>query len=316
MQTILGSGGAIGKILAKELLSYTDKIRLVSRHPQKINESDELFAANLSDPSEVEKAIQGSNIVYVTIGFVYNKKVWEKTWPPFIKSVIESCVKQNAWLVFFDNVYLYDRNYIGHMTEETPIRPSSRKGKVRAEIAGMIMDAVKDGKLKALIARSADFMSLENSVVVELVPKKLLQGKKANWFANIHKVHNFTFPSDAARATAILGNTPDAYGQVWHLPTDSTKLTGQQWVELFAKELNVKPSVQVLPIWMMGITGIFVPILGEFKEMAYQYDRDYFFDSSKFTAKFGFKPVSPGDGIRIIVEGLKAQAKEIVGSGK
>lgn len=43
MQTILGAGGAIGIDLAKELLAYTDKIRLVSRNPVKVNAGDELF---------------------------------------------------------------------------------------------------------------------------------------------------------------------------------------------------------------------------------------------------------------------------------
>ena len=34
MQTILGANGTIGSVLAKELRSYTDKIRLVSRNPE------------------------------------------------------------------------------------------------------------------------------------------------------------------------------------------------------------------------------------------------------------------------------------------
>ena len=157
MQTILGSGGAIGAILAKELLAYTDKIRLVSRHPVKVNESDELISADLTDPKQVEKAVEGSNIVYVTVGFEYKKKVWEKTWLPFMKSVIDSCSKHNAWLVFFDNVYMYDRNYIGHMTEDTPVRPSSRKGKVRAHIHEMILEANKSGKIKHLLPELQTF---------------------------------------------------------------------------------------------------------------------------------------------------------------
>ena len=36
MQIILGASGAIGKDLAKELKEYTDKVRLMSRHPLKI----------------------------------------------------------------------------------------------------------------------------------------------------------------------------------------------------------------------------------------------------------------------------------------
>lgn len=46
MQTILGAGGDIGTPLAKELRRYTDKVRLVARNPKKVNQDDELFAAN------------------------------------------------------------------------------------------------------------------------------------------------------------------------------------------------------------------------------------------------------------------------------
>ena len=60
MQTILGANGTIGSLLAKELMAYTNHIRLVGRNPKKINETDELFSADLSDTSQVEKAIAGS----------------------------------------------------------------------------------------------------------------------------------------------------------------------------------------------------------------------------------------------------------------
>jgi putative NADH-flavin reductase len=74
VQTILGSGGGIGVPLARELRNYTDQIRLVSRNPKKINDTDELFPSDLNDPNQVDKAIAGSNVVYVTIGFAYNWK--------------------------------------------------------------------------------------------------------------------------------------------------------------------------------------------------------------------------------------------------
>lgn len=37
MQTILGANGTIGSLLASELTTYTDRIRLVSRNPKKVN---------------------------------------------------------------------------------------------------------------------------------------------------------------------------------------------------------------------------------------------------------------------------------------
>src|SRR5690625_3285113 len=157
MQTVLGSGGAIGVVLAKALHEYTDQIRLVSRNPQKVNPSDELMAADLTKASNVRKAVEGSSVVYVTIGFPYSKKVWKKLWPQFISDVKAACKENQAKLVFFDNMYMYDKNYLNGMAEETPINPPSKKGKVRKDIAAMIMDEVKKGELTALIARSADF---------------------------------------------------------------------------------------------------------------------------------------------------------------
>jgi nucleoside-diphosphate-sugar epimerase len=304
MQTILGAGGSIGKELAKALGQYTEKVRIVSRNPKKINENDELMAADLSQRAEVFKAVEGSEIVYVTIGFDYKIKVWREKWPSFMQNVIDACKKYNSKLVFFDNIYMYDRNYLGNMTEETPINPSSKKGEVRTEVAKMITREFGKGELTALIARSADFYGPGNdkSVLVTTVFENFKKGKAANWLARDDKTHNFTFTPDAAKATAILGNTPDAYNQVWHLPTNNTKITGKQWVGLIAKEMSVKPKVMVMPVWLMGILGIFVPIMKELKEMAYQYDRDYFFNSSKFEKRFNFKPTSIEEGIRITLK--------------
>ena len=60
-QTILGAGGAIGIELAKALPTYTSDIRLVGRNPKKINSTDELFKADLSNRDEVLKAVEGSD---------------------------------------------------------------------------------------------------------------------------------------------------------------------------------------------------------------------------------------------------------------
>jgi nucleoside-diphosphate-sugar epimerase len=306
MQTILGGGGTIGKELAKALIQYTDKIRIVSRNPKKVNGNDEILAADLSGRDEVFKAVQGSEIVYVTIGFEYSIKVWIENWPTFMKDVIDACKFYKSKLVFFDNVYMYDPNFLGNMTEETPVNPCSNKGEVRAQVAKMITDEFGKDHLKALIARSADFYGPGNdkSALVITVFENFKKGKTANWFLRDDKIHNYTYTPDAAKATAMLGNTADAYDQVWHLPTDSTRLTGKQWVNLVAQEMNVKPKLMIMPAWLMGIIGIFVPIMKELKEMTYQYDRDYFFNSTKFENRFDFKPTHMEVGIRETVKSL------------
>lgn len=305
MQTILGSGGAIGIELAKALPQYTKDIRLVSRNPKKVNETDTLHSADLLNPEEVDKAIEGSNVVYVTVGFEYNLKVWRATWPKFIKSVIEACKKHKAKLVFFDNIYMYDQSALNGMTEKAPIQPSSKKGMVRAEIADMLLNEMKGDALKVLIARSADFYgpSIKNtSMLTETVFEPLSKGKKANWMASVNFKHSFTFTPDAGKATALLGNTEDAYGQVWHLPTAGKPFTGREWIEHIASAMGKKPGFQVASKLIVRIMGLFIPVMREMPEMLYQYNRDYVFNSDKFEKRFDMKPTPYLEGIQQIVD--------------
>ena len=303
IQTILGANGTIGKVLASELKNYTDQIRLVSRNPKKVNETDELFPADLTDATMVEKAIEGSGVVYLVVGFDYNTKVWKDKWPKLMKATINACIKHKAKLVFFDNIYLYDIKTIEHMLEDSPINPPSKKGLVRTEIAEMLMKEVKAGNLTALIARAPDFYGPDNekSFLIEVVYKNLLKGKRPNWFIDATKKHTFIYTPDAAKATAILGNTPEAFNQVWHLPTDDNSLTGAEWIALFNKEMKTSKKVMVLPMFMLRLLGIFIPLMREMPEMMYQYDRDYFFDSSKFKSHFNFTPTTYEMGVRKIV---------------
>lgn len=310
MQTIIGSGGAIGIPLAKELKKYTDQIRLVSRNPKKVNESDELFPLDVYDLNQIDQAIAGSEVVYVTIGFTYKLSVWQETWPAFMKAVINACIKHKSKLVFFDNVYMYAKSAIPHMTEESPLDPPSKKGKVRKILHEMIMDEVAKNNLSALIARSADFYGPDtnNSPLVIMVYENLVKGKKAQVFGDIHKVHTITYTPDAAKATALLGNTGDAYNQVWHLPTSKEKLSNLQWVQLIADELKVEAKIQKVPSWLLSILGLFNPVMKEFPEMLYQNEQDYFFDSSKFEKRFGMEATTPLDGIRSLIENSKSQS--------
>ena len=71
-----------------------------------------------------------------------------------MQNTINSCEKFGARLVFFDNVYAYGQ-VVGEMTN-TPLI-LLRKGEVRAKIATQLLDAMQQGRVEALIARSADF---------------------------------------------------------------------------------------------------------------------------------------------------------------
>ena len=300
MQTILGSGGIIAQEASFCLSEHTDKIRQVSRYPKKVNDSDQIFPANLKSESEVRLAVKDSSIVYLTVGLPYDTKTWSEFWPLIMRNTITACKEHQAKLVFFDNVYMYGK-VDGWMTEDTPFNPCSKKGEVRAQIAEMLLHEMKNGNIDAQIVRSADFYGpkASNTYIAPMVFDKLAKGKKPQLILTSESKHSFTFTPDAARAMVLLGNSDEAYGQTWHLPTDSKVLTGEEFVEISAEIFGVQNKYIILKSGMIKMASWFSPVIQETKEMLYQFKYDYLFDSSKFQKQF-FEATSYQKGIAII----------------
>ncbi|SEL50128.1 NAD-dependent epimerase/dehydratase family protein [Parapedobacter koreensis] len=304
MHTILGAGGAIGAPLAKSLKeNHGKRVRIVGRKPEKVNPDDELFVADLLDAGAVHRAVAGSAVAYLCVGLPYKAKLWKREWPRLMRHVIDACKAHGTRLVFVDNVYLYAPEALSHMTERSAIGPVSKKGKIRKQVVDMLLTAVTQGELKALIARSADFYGpgIRNSILLELVYNNLKKGKPALWQCDAGKVHSFTYTPDAAEAVAVLGNRDEAYNRVWHLPTAKDRLTGADWVTLFSAQLQAKPTFFVLRRWLLKLAGLVVPLMRELEDMSYQYQYDYFFDSSDIEQTFGLKATPITQAISEIV---------------
>lgn len=290
MQTILGANGVIGRELSRALTAFSVSIRQVGRNPRWVSPKDEAMIADLLDAEATSRAVAGSEVVYLVAGLKYDTAVWQDQWPRVMKNVIDACKRHNARLVFFDNVYAYGQ-VTGAMTEQTPFNPISKKGEVRARIATQLLDAMARGDVQAMIARSADFYGpcATNSFPHAVVFERIKAQRAPQWLGNPDAIHTFTFTPDAGRALALLGNTPTAFGQTWHLPTTKEPFTGADFARL-ACELAGQPyKLRVMPRWMMKLAGLFVPVLRENEEMMYQLDADYRFDSSKIESAFGLQ---------------------------
>jgi nucleoside-diphosphate-sugar epimerase len=309
LHVILGAGGAIGTPLATELLARGAKLRTVSRSGRG-PAGAETLRADLMQRDEVVRAVVQGSTVYLLAGLPYDRRVWRAQWPVIMDNVIAACAARHARLVFFDNVYMYGR-VEGPMTETTPVRPSSEKGKVRAQIAATLLEAAAAGRVEALIARAADFYgphAEKTSVPSLLILQRLAAGKPAQVLVTADARHSYTYTLDCARALCPLAETADAYGQVWHLPTAQPALTSREFVEIAARELGVAPRLSVSPRWVMRVGGLFSTLLREAGEMLYQSDHDYVFDSSKFERRFRFTPTPYEEGIRASVRSLREGA--------
>jgi len=303
MIAILGVGGTISGELVNELIARNEPVRLVSRSPKLVPGAAEAVAADLSTFGGALNAISGCRIAFLLVGLKYDLGVWRELWPLIMRNVIEAAKRSHARLVFFDNVYMYGK-VDGAMTEETPFRPRSKKGEVRAEIATMLLNEIKVGNLTALIARSADFYGprARTGIPNILVFDKYAKGKPAMWPINDSVKHSLTFTPDAARSLVLLANSEIAWNQTWHVPTSPDPPTGKQVMELVANEFGTPPKYRVLARPMVWAAGWVDQTVRELYEMLYQYESDYIFDSTKFTKAFDFQTTSYEVGIHQTAE--------------
>lgn len=306
MQTILGASGQIGQELALSLKrDFTDDIRLVSRNPRKVNETDQLHRADLLDAEETLRAVEGSEIVYFTAGLPMDRRLWIEDWPVMIRNVIDACAAQGARLVFFDNTYMYPQT-AEPQTESMRFEPYGEKGRVRAASASAVLAAMEQERLSAVICRAPEFygpgktQSITNSAILE----PLRNGRSARVFLRDDTLRSLIFTPDASRAMALIGNTPDAYGQTWHLPCDDDRLTYRQLVVLAAETFGTEPRYTVLRTWQVQLAGLFSKTVKGAAELLPRYAVDNIFVSDKFKARFpDFKVTALPDGLAAMKAG-------------
>ena len=306
MQTILGSGGQIADELTRELhRNFTRDIRLVSRNPRKIRDTDQLLPADLMHAEAADAAVAGSDTVYFTVGLPMDSGLWEQRFPTMMANTIAACRRHGSRLVFFDNTYMYPRT-AAPQTESTPFEPVGRKAVVRARIATMLLEEMEAGTIDVVICRAPEFygpgktQSLSNTAVFD----RIRQGKRAMVPLNAHAKRSLIWTPDASRAMALIGNTPDAYGQTWHLPVDPDRLSYRQMIDIASEVTGRRIGYTTVPRWAFRIGGVLSPAVREAEELLPRYRQDNVFDSSKFAARFpGFEVTSYRDGIAELLVG-------------
>ncbi|MFH8534198.1 NAD-dependent epimerase/dehydratase family protein [Streptomyces tendae] len=306
MQTVLGAGGPIADELVNELhRNHTKDTRLVSRKPVRVNDTDELAAADLTDAEATSRAVAGSDIAYLTVGLPLDSELWERQFPVMMRNVINACTEHGTKLVFFDNTYMYPGTPTPQ-TESTAFAPGGRKGRVRGQIATMLLEAMHAGRVEALIGRAPEFYgpgrtkSYTNSMVFDRIKK----GKRPFVPVRAHARRSLIWTPDASRALALLGNTPDAYGQTWHLPVDPNRQTYAQIIGSAGEVTGRRIGYTVLPMFAFRLGRHFVKPLDEMFELLVRYQDDNIFDSSKFASRFPeFQITSYREGVERILAG-------------
>lgn len=303
MQTILGATGQIAVELARELgRTHTTDLRLVSRNPRKVNDSDTLARADLLDAEQTMAAVAGSDVVYFTAGLPPDTAQWERQFPTMLRNALDAARAAGARFAYFDNTYMYPQDD-RVQTEDTAFAPVGRKGGVRAAMATMVLAEIDRGEIPALIGRAPEFygpgrtQSFTNTLVID----RIVAGRKPLVPVRDDRRRTLIWTPDASRALATLGNATDAFGQTWHLPVCDDRPTYRQLVAMASEAFGRPAGYTVIPTWALTAAGLFSAQAREIKELLPRYEHDNVFDATKFATRFPEFPVTTyRDGLDVI----------------
>jgi nucleoside-diphosphate-sugar epimerase len=185
------------------------------------------------------------------------------------------------------------------MRPEGPFEPCSRKGVLRKRLADRLLEAHRAGEVEVAIARGSDFVGPEvvGAHLGDRFFQRVFAGKAGECLGDADLPHAFSYGPDVARGLAALGTAENATGRIWHLPTLEAR-SMRAWADALGRELGMTVKVQRLPGWVLAAVGVFVPIMRELREMAYQWEEPYLLDDSAFRRELGVEPTPFDEQVR------------------
>jgi nucleoside-diphosphate-sugar epimerase len=146
---VLFVGGQVGQPLARILLARGKRVRIVKRSAGGLPESAELVPGDATNLNFCVEAARGASTVYHCMNPPYYARVWAELLPRYMENLIAAAGRNGARLVVLDNVYMLGRPQGKPLDEDTPPRPCSRKGEIRARVAERMLEAHGRGDVRA-----------------------------------------------------------------------------------------------------------------------------------------------------------------------
>jgi nucleoside-diphosphate-sugar epimerase len=284
---IFGTGPA-GSTLADVLHAQGKQVRAINRSGKATLASGvSVVAGDVLDVTQVRALTADAAVVYHCANVPYPQQV--ELIPRFGANIMDGAARANAKLVVLDTLYGYGETHGVPMTETTPYAATTRKGRMRAQLAQTYLVAHTAGTVQVALGRSADFFGprVLNSALGDRVFPLALANKPVQLLGNLNLPHSYTYIGDVARGLATLGERSEALGQAWLLPV-APPITQRAMAQLIGEVLGRPVRIQRLPKLAIQAFGLFNAEMREFTEMFYQYTEPQIVVSKAFEDAFGW----------------------------
>lgn len=313
LHVVVGAG-PVGSATARLLAAQGQQVRLITRRgrgPQPgVGGAEveirriECVAADAGDAEVLSRHTEGAVALYSCAGPAYHR--WPTEWPPLGAALVRTAEVSGAVLVTTANLYGYGE-VDGPMTEESPWRPNSVKGQVRAKLWTDALAAHEAGRIRTAEVRASDYLGARTvSPFTVMVLPKVLSGGRASMPADLDAPHSWTYVGDVARTLIAVAADESTWGRPWHVPTAEPMSVRELSVR--AAELAGAPAARVatMPAIALRLAGLFNRDAREMIETQYQWQRPFVIDSTAATVALGIKPAGTDQALRETIDGIRA----------
>lgn len=290
---ILGAAGRLGRAAAEAFrdAGWTVESQVRGRSVGNVAPGTRVVEVDAFDAPSLVDAVGDADVVLHALNPPFTE--WPVVVPHFADVAIAIARRSNATLMFAGNLYNYGSPLPPVIDEATPMRPSSRKGKLRLDVEQRMREASEQG-LRTIVLRAGDFFggAGRGSWFDRMIAKDVPLGR-ATYPGPLNLMHEWAYLPDFAasmvRLAEVRAKLPPfaAYGFAGHA------VNGQQLIDTIARAAGRPISISKLPWFMLRLLGPFVPIFGELAEMAYLWQQPHRIDGTSLKTAIGTVPHTP-----------------------
>ncbi len=307
LHVVVGAG-PLGRAVAHELSIAGKRVRVVSRSAHPAAGAIESVQADATRSDDLVVALAGATVVYQCAQPAYTR--WAQEFLALQTAILDATAHAGADLVIADNLYMYGDPGGAVITEASPETPVSKKGSVRKAMADAALAAHHEGQLRVAISRPSDYFGPAHDQSSKAIFTAALRGKPMQFLGNLDAAHSLSYYPDAARAMATLGTTGNGWGSVWIPPVQPAVTQREFATRVWRLAGNdTAPRVTALGRRVIALAGLFVPAARELPEMAYEFERPFVVDSSRFERAFGAAPTPMDQAIQATLDHYASSAR-------
>ncbi len=202
---------------------------------------------------------------------------WDKLIPEITSSVLASGRASGATILVPGNVYPYGMEP-GPWNADTPHRPVSRKGRIRAEMEKRYRDAAATGQ-RTILLRGGDFLLPEapQMVMNRVILGEVAKGKVTS-LGDPDALHAFAYLPDMARAAVALVGLGQALPSYADIPFAGHAFTISDLAARISRLSGRPMRIKRFPRWIFAVTSPVWELARELREMLYLYDHPHRLD--------------------------------------